>query len=80
MREGYNGWKNRPTWNIALWIGNDEGLYRVACEYVKQAKRVSYSRFVEFAFLVGERTPDGVSFTGKRLARAELTAMLTELV
>ena len=22
----YNGWTNYPTWNVALWIGNDPGL------------------------------------------------------
>lgn len=23
----YHGWKNWETWQIALWFGNDEGLY-----------------------------------------------------
>ena len=26
----YNGWTNYETWNAALWIGNDQGLYDIA--------------------------------------------------
>jgi hypothetical protein len=25
---GYNGWKNYETWNVALWIGNEEASYK----------------------------------------------------
>ena len=25
--EGYNGWKNYETWNVALWLQNDYPLY-----------------------------------------------------
>jgi hypothetical protein len=24
---GYNGWSNYETWNVALWLDNDEGSY-----------------------------------------------------
>lgn len=26
----YNGWPNYQTWNVALWLGNDEPLYCAA--------------------------------------------------
>ena len=28
MRDGYNGWKNWETWNVALWVDNEEAIYR----------------------------------------------------
>jgi hypothetical protein len=30
----YNGWKNWSTWNVALWLGNDEFLYKLSRRFV----------------------------------------------
>lgn len=37
--EGYNGWTNYPTWNVALWLANDEGLYRETLDIVEWNKK-----------------------------------------
>lgn len=33
----YNGWKNYETWNVALWIDNDQGSYCMRQEWAQQA-------------------------------------------
>ena len=33
----YNGHKNWNYWNVALWIGNDEGLYNLALDLKRKA-------------------------------------------
>ena len=71
--EGYNGWKNWATWNVALWLGNDEGLYRIA------------RRFANYKDLANEleacgatETPDGASYKDEDLDTYALDEMLME--
>lgn len=34
MSEGYNGWRNYPTWAVNLWLSNDEDTYNVTRELI----------------------------------------------
>ena len=70
----YNGWKNYETWNVSLYIQNEENLYRVA----KGCK--SYGHFLARAGIVpGEKTPDGVAWYNSRISKKEVSAMIKEL-
>jgi hypothetical protein len=52
----YNGHPSYAHWNAALWVGNEEWLYRA----VVNAKKDDAVRFLMAAF---PRTPDGVRMT-----------------
>lgn len=77
----YNGWKNRATWNVALWINNDEPLYRLAVAFMRKYKgRRPYKTFVNCVFEPDERTPDNFKWHGKALCYKELNDMMRELL
>jgi hypothetical protein len=75
----YNGWKNRETRNVALWIGNHESLYRSAVAFMRAYKgRRPYADFMESSGLEFSKTPDGISFQDKSLSYSELNSMMRE--
>ena len=56
--EKYNGWSDWTTWNVALWINNDECYYNIA----KDCK--DYFDFLyEMQAMIGSfATPDGADW------------------
>jgi len=70
----FNGWANWATWNVALWIQNDESLYSAAkgCG--------SYDELLEMLWEAGSKeTPDGAVWTDSEICHNEINAMMADL-
>lgn len=79
----YNGWANRATWNIALWINNDEPLYREAVEFMRGytgRDKWAYQNFIEVTGRSLKATPDGYAYIDRDNNYDELNAMMRDLV
>lgn len=73
----YNGWKNYETWNVNLWLCNDEGLYNLVVNY---GKDISYREFADqFLTLFNNATPDGVLWLDESLDYEALDEALEEI-
>jgi hypothetical protein len=59
----YNGHRSWNAWNVALWINNDEPMYRWALRELQvtgnNPARAAHSMMRK---LEGERTPDGAKY------------------
>lgn len=76
--QGHNGWKNWETWNVALWIDNEEALYKLARSL--RFKMEPYRTFSLLMLEAGSKgTPDGVAWDDAGLDRDELDRMIEEL-
>lgn len=74
MSDTYNGWTNYETWDVALWLGNDEATYkywRKEAAYalenavpsyenqtMKEAATCELSRQLKSEIVDGELAPD----------------------
>lgn len=82
-KETYNGWKNRSTWNVALWIQNDYNLYQMAVDYKnrrqEQGKKILYSGFIRSCGMQYDKTPDNIKYISTMLDYPALNEMMMEL-
>jgi len=62
MKE-YNGHRSWNAWNVALWISNDEKLYRIAMDCLARPPRTA-ARAADYFMenFKGGRTPDGAKY------------------
>ena len=66
----YEGWDNRETWNVALWINNDEFYYNLAlgCD--------DYDQFIEL--VASDETCDGIAWNDPLIDKESLDDMIEE--
>lgn len=81
----YNGWPNRSTWNIMLWMDNDEPCYRAYEEKVKRYKK-NKRRFGGAAaravcqYALGDQTPDGIRLSSTNIRWGSIAEAMREVV
>ena len=70
----YNGWTNYETWNAALWLGSDQGLYEIT------RRAMDYNHLLEIFECYGiERTGDGVRWDDPKINKVEMDETIEEL-
>src|SRR4051812_36576109 len=76
----YNGWPNYPTWNVALWMDNEEGSYSYARELAHTAIDANSNDYSDLEVEVGETLtlPDGTMHAG-RLQRDDNGAPIVDI-
>jgi hypothetical protein len=78
-RTTYNGWPNYDTWNVMLWLDNDEGMYRF---YRGQARmmRILADNAKEIALQAfgSDRTPDGVDLHSSKIRWGSIASAMRE--
>lgn len=68
----YNGWANRETWNVCLWIGNDEGLneFAAVCQDYNDFK--ARLRELDPNSAIAYETPDGTAWSDSAINQFEM--------
>ena len=72
----YNGHKNYQTWNVLLWINNDEGFYSLAksCSNYDDFVSCLKSDGMTIDTKTMYQTPDGVSWDDPTIDRESINS------
>ena len=58
----YNGHRSWNAWNVALWIGNEEYIYRFAMRCIAETKNIGRATGQFMRSWAGCKTPDGATY------------------
>ena len=75
----YNGWANYETWNVALWMQNNQFLYNtaVACVEFRNDDEMPYTKFIRNMHNVDRMTTnDGVAWDHELINHDEINEMM----
>ena len=71
----YNGWENYETWNVALWINNDEGLYHLAMD-CGDYETLVHTLYNDYGVT---ETKDGVKFNDPKVNVIQINSEVFDL-
>ena len=66
MSKTYNGHESHAAWNVALWFGNHEPMYRMGLAYkrrYKNCRKAAAAMMEDFTEEDITQTPDGVKYS-----------------
>ncbi len=78
----YNGWTNYKTWNVSLWMGNNEFLYNTAkaCVEYCDTNETPYDKFIRCMLnCENETTGDDIRWDDSDINVIEMNEMMEEL-
>ena len=75
----YNGWANYETWNVTLWIGNEESIYRQVLGLVNSKVTQWFDVAGILSTLFGDKTPDGVAWNDPTIDADRMNEYLAEM-
>ena len=78
----YEGWKNYETWNVSLWLNNEEHFYNLAVGFMGKYKGDEpYMAFTtRLRMQLGVQTTDRVNWHSRKLDYKALDEMMQELI